>query len=376
MAEGFVSAQQDALINLGNMWMERSARLVATMTNRKVSILNGLFKETRKEEIEKDFSTSKFVAEVSLEGRTPIYLFFNAEDAAIIVDLVIGGDGKGVTVEFSDLHLSVLEEAVNEMSGVLAELYNTLFGSSHKVLPTKGQVDGLDALGDKNLAQLSFELVIEGLVNSKIHVFFDADSAHDLAERLFNISPETIDSLSQLPAGEPPASPTIAPPPVVASYSGVAPSQTRTQVPLENAVPSPPIPKQSPIMEVPPALSYSSSIPAATAVVDREVSVRQVQLPELTPRTPSARVGNLDLILDVTLQLTAVLGRTAILIKDLISLGPGSVLELDKLAGEPVELLVNNKLVARGEVVVIDEKFGIRITDIVSQAERIQGLKG
>ena len=87
------------------------------------------------------------------------------------------------------------------------------------------------------------------------------------------------------------------------------------------------------------------------------------------------KIQNLDFILDIPLKVTAELGRTQILIKDLLQLGQGSVLELDKLAGEPLEILVNGKLVAKGEVVVVNEKFGIRLTDIISPIERIETLK-
>lgn len=87
------------------------------------------------------------------------------------------------------------------------------------------------------------------------------------------------------------------------------------------------------------------------------------------------RVQNLDFILDIPLKVSVELGRTEVLIKDLLQLGQGSVLELDKLAGEPLEILVNGKLVAKGEVVVVNEKFGIRLTDIISPVERIETLK-
>ncbi|MCF8058694.1 MAG: flagellar motor switch protein FliN [Bacteriovoracaceae bacterium] len=87
------------------------------------------------------------------------------------------------------------------------------------------------------------------------------------------------------------------------------------------------------------------------------------------------KVQNLDFILDIPLKVTVELGRTSVVIKDLLQLGQGSVLELDKLAGEPLEILVNGKLVAKGEVVVVNEKFGIRLTDIISPVERIETLK-
>ena len=95
---------------------------------------------------------------------------------------------------------------------------------------------------------------------------------------------------------------------------------------------------------------------------------------EVTTPVPSGKNANLDLILDIPLTVTVELGRSKMLINDLLQLGQGSVIELTKLAGEPLEVLVNQKLVARGEVVVVNEKFGVRLTDIVSPMERVQSL--
>jgi flagellar motor switch protein FliN len=90
--------------------------------------------------------------------------------------------------------------------------------------------------------------------------------------------------------------------------------------------------------------------------------------------TATATVNGIDFILDIPMQVSVQLGSTRMLIRELLQLGQGSVIELEKLAGEPMEVLVNNKLVARGEVVVVNEKFGIRLTDVVSATERIQQL--
>lgn len=87
------------------------------------------------------------------------------------------------------------------------------------------------------------------------------------------------------------------------------------------------------------------------------------------------RERNLDLILDIPLRVTVELGRTKMIVSELLNLGQGSVIELNKLAGEPMEVLVNDKLVARGEAVVVNEKFGVRLTDIISPAERVEQLK-
>jgi len=95
---------------------------------------------------------------------------------------------------------------------------------------------------------------------------------------------------------------------------------------------------------------------------------------ESAPKPQMDRPANLELLLDVPLEITAELGRTRMIINDLLQLGQGSVIELNKLAGEPLEILVNQKLIARGEVVVVNEKFGIRLTDILSPLERIKQL--
>ncbi|HEY3266006.1 MAG TPA: flagellar motor switch protein FliN [Armatimonadota bacterium] len=118
---------------------------------------------------------------------------------------------------------------------------------------------------------------------------------------------------------------------------------------------------------------------APTAAPDAEAEhTPQVQPVQFAPMAPSARATDhnaLDLILDVQLEATVELGRSKVLIRDVLALGPGSVVELDKLAGEPADLLINGRPLARGEVVVIDENFGIRITEILSPAERINTLR-
>ncbi len=106
------------------------------------------------------------------------------------------------------------------------------------------------------------------------------------------------------------------------------------------------------------------------------VGVQPVQFAPLNPAEQPAGVpGNIGLLMDVSMQLTVELGRTKMLIKDILAMGEGTIVELDKLAGEPVDLLVNGKLIAKGEVVVIDENFGVRVTDIISPMERISNLE-
>jgi flagellar motor switch protein FliN/FliY len=103
-------------------------------------------------------------------------------------------------------------------------------------------------------------------------------------------------------------------------------------------------------------------------------NVQAVQFPNLMPRPTAQEQGNIGLIMDVFMEMTVELGRTRKLIKDILGMGEGTIIELDKLAGEPVDILVNHKLIAKGEVVVIDENFGVRVTEIVSPMERMSDM--
>ncbi|MDR1420518.1 MAG: flagellar motor switch protein FliN, partial [Treponema sp.] len=103
-------------------------------------------------------------------------------------------------------------------------------------------------------------------------------------------------------------------------------------------------------------------------------NVQPVQFPGLSPQPTSQEQGNIGLIMDVFMEMTVELGRTRKLIKEILGMGEGTIIELDKLAGEPVDILVNHKLIAKGEVVVIDENFGVRVTEIVSPMERMNEM--
>ena len=111
-------------------------------------------------------------------------------------------------------------------------------------------------------------------------------------------------------------------------------------------------------------------VEGATAVEEQEGDTNQ----EEGGKADEAKEANLDLILDIPLSVTVELGRSKMLINDLLQLGQGSVIELTKLVGDPLEVMVNDKLVARGEVVVVNEKFGVRLTDIVTPMERVKSL--
>ncbi len=121
--------------------------------------------------------------------------------------------------------------------------------------------------------------------------------------------------------------------------------------------------------------SASSAMDVPAGPLPGQQSLKTVDFPSINNASPGPLQANMNLLLDVQMTLTVELGRTNMYIKDILSLGEGSIIELDKLAGEPVDLLVNNKLIAKGEVVVIDENFGVRVTDIVSTLDRLKTQK-
>ena len=113
---------------------------------------------------------------------------------------------------------------------------------------------------------------------------------------------------------------------------------------------------------------------AKTSTPAPSVPVAPASFPSLDGGAATSAPKNIDFILDIPMQVTVQVGSTKMIIRELLQLGQGSVIELEKLAGEPMEVLVNNKLVARGEVVVVNDKFGVRLTDVTSAAERVQQL--
>ncbi len=114
---------------------------------------------------------------------------------------------------------------------------------------------------------------------------------------------------------------------------------------------------------------------ATVTDIDRPTAAEEAAQAEKMAGIPDTSHRNLSLIMDIPLRVAVELGRTKMIVNDLLNLGQGSVIELNKLAGEPMEVLVNDKLVARGEAVVVNEKFGVRLTDIISPSERVEQLK-
>lgn len=343
--------EKDALGEIGNISMGSAATTLSILLGRRVSITTPRLSMATITQIRQEYPLPYIIIEVKytygLDGSN--LLAMREQDALIIADLMMGGDGTNPPAELSELHLSAVSEAMNQMMGSTATSMSTMFKKKIDIAPP--QVSRIDfavdptiaSLGsqDEPLVRVAFKMEVENLIDSEIMQLVTFDVAKELAENLLGaVQPQPVSSLATQAAPPQPAAATLAQP-------VAAPHRNPAATPMSASSPKP----------------------------NMNVAVQPVQFAPLKPATLPLGDPNINLIMDVPLQVTVELGRTRKLIRDILELGPGSVVELDKLAGEPVDILVNGKLIAKGEVVVIDENFGVRVTEIISPIERASHLQ-
>ena len=347
--------QKDAIGEIGNISMGSAATALSLLLSKKVEITTPQVSITTMQEMRSDYPIPCVIVDVrytqGLKGSN--LLMIGLKESAIIADLMMGGSGDNPPEELNELHLSAVSEAMNQMMGSTATSLSSMFSKKIDISPPKAAKinlgdndENIDAFDETApLVQVSFSMKIGELIDSKIMQLVPIDFAQGMIENL---------SGGMEPINEPKApqetnqviTPPVAPP-------AVSQAQIAVSAPL-------------PQYEAPPQTIAQQNI--------EPVQVQPVQFTSFKPAPPLAEPASIGLLMDVPLQVTVELGRTKMAIKDILELGTGSIVELDKLAGEPVNLLVNGKLIAKGEVVVIDENFGLRITDIVSPAERMNKL--
>ena len=334
--------EKDALGEIGNISMGSAATTLSVLLGRRVSITTPRVSVASMEEIKGKYPLPYVVIEV---GYTHGILGTNVlaireQDALIISDLMMGGDGTNPPTELNELYLSAVSEAMNQMMGGVATSLSTLFRKKIDISPPSiNLVDFAVAASitaavaeDDHVVSIAFRMEVEDLIDSEIMQILPFNVAKEMVTNLMNSMQPP-----EVPAQAPPI-PTVAAPQVQQQQQMSMPAPQRQQ-------------------------------PA------QQVNVQPVQFAPLVQQTVHANDNNINLIMDVPLQVTVELGRTRKLIRDILELAPGSVIELDKLAGEAVDILVNGKLIAKGEVVVIDDNFGVRITEIISPLERTYTLQ-
>jgi flagellar motor switch protein FliN/FliY len=358
--DNLTSEEIDALGEIGNISMGTSATTLFTLLNNKVSITTPKVSIVTSDELTKQYTTPYVAVQVQykegLEGSN--LLILKEDDVRIITDLMMGGTGENSTEPISDLHLSAIGEAMNQMIGSSSTSLSTMFNKRIDISPPHAfvlyfqdfsELDQFNKL--EKVVKIAFKMEIGDIIDSEIMQLIPIDFAKKLVSNLLN----------NLEVTEKP---------IIIEQSAAPKVQSETAIRNDNH-PKPPE-KQN-------ILNNKYQERQENEPVKREehkvVNVQPVQYQTFDSEQWSAEKESIELIMDVPLEITVELGRTKKLIKDILEFGPGTILELDKLAGEPVDILVNGKYIAKGEVVVIDESFGVRITDIVSAAKRLSKIQ-
>lgn len=379
--------EQDALGEIGNITFGSAATALSTLLNKKVDITTPKVSVITRSQFESEFPKPHVAIHVQyvdgFEGMNSLVI--KTRDAQVIADLMLGGEGDPAEEELNEIHISAVQEAMNQMMGSSATSMSTIFNRFVNISPPGVDIlnmsngNGLSSLPESDpLIKISFRLTIGDLIDSTIMQLLTVKFAKEMVDSLISGSTaETNAGAKESAAAAAPPAPTPTPAPSPAHQAPTyqqpsAPSQPMQQPPMQEGYG---YGQQAPYGYPPQGQPYGEPHHYGQAP-GRNLNVQPVQFANLgNPAFNQVDENNLNLLMDIPLKVTVELGRTQRQIKDILELSQGSIIELDKLAGEPVDILVNNKLIAKGEVVVIDENFGVRVTDIVSQWDRIQKLQ-
>lgn len=374
----------DALGEIGNISMGTSATTLFTLLSQKVTITTPNVALTTWEELSKSYS-SQYVA-VKVEYTDGLIgsnlLILKQDDVKIITDLMMGGEGKVTDGELTDLHLSAISEAMNQMIGSSATSMSSMFSKRIDISPPRAFMVSFgngDPYGEfepnEVLVKIAFKMVVGNLIDSEIMQLLPMKFARELVNTLFQAT---------APKPQPEQAKPKMPEPQAYSSTSYEPQiqQPMMQQPMIQPMMQQPV-MQQPVMQQPmmqqpmmqqpmmPNYGYDTGYYEQPRPRNNPVSVQPAQFQAFDDGLSAGEKKNIGLIMDLPLQVTVELGRTQKLIRDILEFGSGSIIELDKLAGEPVDILVNGKAIAKGEVVVIDESFGVRITDIIHPSKRL-----
>jgi len=366
------SQEIDALGEIGNISMGTSATTLFTLLNQKVTITTPHVEVSTWDELTTEFSSSYVAVEVEyvkgLIGSN--LLIIKDQDVKVITDLMMGGDGSRMDGELTDLHLSAISEAMNQMVGSSSTSMSSMFNKRIDISPPKAFIFDINnvrqnvrADNNEKIVKVAFKMIVGDLIDSEIMQILPISFAKKLVENLLNMDVDS--GKYDLPTASKQQTGSI----VQNQVNEITqPEQQYYSKPQSQPQPQPQPQHYQ--------MDYGYEQPAAvnnheTRQNREPVNVQPVHFQNFEDNRIILEKKNISLIMDVPLQVTVELGRTQKLIKDILAFGPGSIIELDKLAGEPVDILVNGKAIAKGEVVVIDESFGVRITDIIHPSKRI-----
>lgn len=361
-ADMLTPEESDALGEIANISMGTAATTLSVLVNNRVDITTPTVSYTTMEELaERQVTPCVFIYisyRVGLEGRNMLIL--NERDVKVITDLMMGGDGTNLDAELGELHLSAICEAMNQMMGSASTSMSSMINEMVDISPpTATRVDfgeefpdEFKDLGDQTFVQVSFKMEVGDLVDSQIMQLYPIQFARRVYERFRGAAMGTdASSKENASTPEPAPAPTPAVQPQAAPQPEMQPQMATPQ--MNMGVQQQPMAGMQPMYAMPP----------------QDINIQPAQFQNFMPVQDLGGIApeNIDLIMDVPLEVTVELGRTSKSIKEILDFSPGTIIELDKLAGEPVDVLVNGKFVAKGEVVVIEESFGIRVTEIIKE---------
>lgn len=359
------SIEKDTLGEIGNISFSSAATSLSTLLNHKVEITTPSIAVIKKTDLLQEFDFELVSVEVKyVEGFIGQNVFvIKAQDAAIISDIMLGGDGLNPETEMTEIHLSAVQEAMNQMMGAAATSMSTIFNKRVDISPPVIEVGeqakkaSTEYIKEEVFVQVSFQLRVGELIDSNIMQIIPFPFANELVDELLNPASNEENDLEE----------TLADTVIEEIESAIQEVEPTQQTKKEANVNSSNTKVEESTTTNPQHLG--NSIPKNASIQEASFSeFEEVQMSKNEHR-------NLDMLLDIPLKITVELGRTERSIKDILDLSSGSIIELDKLAGEPIDVYVNEKLIAKGEVVVIEENFGVRVTDIVSQSDRLLKLK-
>lgn len=353
-------AERDAVGEIANINMGTAATTLSTLLNNKVTITTPRVSYVTINELSEQYDRPCVFIHISyiegIDGNN--ILILKEHDVKIITDLMMGGDGTNTEGDLSELHLSAISEAMNQMMGSAATSLSSMLERKVDISPPSASlVDLNDTIEDyaissfleDQIVQVAFDMKIGDLVDSQIMQLYPCDFARELYNKFIG---NTMGKNSQ-PEPAPAPAPAATPQPAPVQQPAMDPSMMQQQPMMQQPMMDPSMMQQQPMMQQP----YMMPV--------QNVNVQTAQFqPFNAGVSPLMQQENIDLIMDVPLEVTVELGRTNKSIKEILDFAPGTIIELDKLAGEPVDVLVNGKFVAKGEVVVIEESFGIRLTEI------------
>lgn len=348
---------KDVLGEIGNISMGTAATTLSILLNQKVNITTPVVSVLKWDELPKEFPVPYVVIKVvykeGLEGVNLLVL--KKEDVEVIADLMMGGTGNiEFTEELSELQLSAIQEAMNQMVGSASTSLSSMLNLKIDITPPEAFVIDFANNAEEMIPELkradeivkiAFRMTVGELIDSQIMQLIPVDFAKQLVNAMLK---NTFES-----------------PQPTQKQEEVRPAEEKnTMQASEN--------NTQPIKSRSSASQYSAGYQLSKEPKKEVVfNVSPVQFESFEDEEGKRYPENIELILDVPLEITVELGRTQKLVREILEFSTGSIIELEKLAGEPVDILVNGKVIAKGEVVVIDENFGVRITDIVNPSNRL-----